>query len=309
MRRLLSAHVRSHLGDDEITTIRHRLVKHTPGKRCVIEYCLDLNGGRTATRRVFGKLYRKNRGEKIFANLQSLWRATPHQQTSSFGMPEPLAYLPELGMVLQSAVSGRQFTELSPDDDLQEAVRHIARNLAVLHGLDLVAEARTTMDDHVRKYCRPTPLALMTACPELAARVKKILLRFVHDNCLQQAPVCPVHGDLGFAQIFIAGDQAFFIDFDGFGLSHAALDVANFLVALKIHFGSQSSTLAEFFLESYLETQSPEKLTGLGPYQALACLRRALIAFRSQNGSEWRRQVQQFLDAGLAASQNDHYLG
>jgi Ser/Thr protein kinase RdoA (MazF antagonist) len=260
---------------------------------------------------VFGKLYRKNRGEKKFANLQSLWRATSHHhhQTLSFGMPEPLAYLPELGMVLQCAVSGKQFAELSSGADLIEAMQHVARNLAALHGLDLVAEARTAMDDHVRKYCHPAPLALMTACPELAALVKKILIRFVHDNCLQQAPVCPVHGDLGLAQIFIANDQAFFIDFDGFGLSHAALDVANFLVALKIHFGSQSNTLARLFLEIYLENQSPEKLAGLGLYQAFACLRRALIAFRLQSDPEWRQQAQQLLETGLAALRYDGYFG
>jgi Ser/Thr protein kinase RdoA (MazF antagonist) len=254
-------------------------------------------------------MYRKNRGEKIFENLLKLWRAahSPDNAAGLFDMPEPLAYVPELGMVLQNFVSGRRLSGLSASADLSAAVRRVARNLAALHGLPVAAGERKTMADHIEKYCHPQPQALMAACPELAEDVQEILEGLTRDQSLSQAPVSPVHGDLGPAQIFIAEDRAFFVDFDGFCFSHAALDLSNFLVALKFHFALQSEALTKAFLETYVENQSPERLAGLRLYHALAYLRRAMICFRWKNGPEWRQQVRQLLETGNAVLKKKYF--
>ncbi len=289
-------------GRSTLTQVRHQVLKHTLGKRCVIEYWLESNGDYSSARRVIGKLYRKNRGERIFKNLQNLWYAahSNDQKGTFFGMPEPLAYLPELGMVLQNVVPGRQLSSFSVSDDLPSAIRYVVHNLAVLHGLAVSAGEKKTLDDHIKKYCHPGPEALIEACPELAPLVESILNGLARDESLHSAPVCPVHGDLGLAQIFIADDRAFFIDFDGFCLSHAALDIGNFWAAVKVYFGPRSDELATLFLETYLESQSPEMLAGLRTYQAFAYLRRAMICFRLKTGEEWRQEVQQLLENGNA---------
>jgi hypothetical protein len=299
-------------GGREICEVRHLVLKHTPGKRCVIEYWLELSGkprSRSAGRRVIGKMYRFNRGEKIFANLLALWDAA-HCQTRPakggiFGMPQPLAYLPDLGMIVQDVVPGRQLSRFTTGHYLLQAVRRVASNLAALHGLTVSVSEKKGLNDHLKKYCHPGPEVLSEGCPELKPLVDSILNGLAADSAVagQTAPVCPVHGDLGLSQIFVTNDQAFFIDFDGFCLSHAALDLSNFLVALKVHFERQSGALTKAFFETYLESQSPERLAGFRTYQALIYLRRAMICFRWKSAPEWRQQVRQLLERSNAALQ------
>ena len=280
--------------------VRCRVLKHAPGKRCVIAY--ELNGAASAPRRLIGKIYRKNRGEIIFAQWRLLWQAAREneaRQGEPFGMPEPLAYLPELGMLLQSEIPGRQLAAFSEGDDRRSALRSVARNLATLHGLAIAGEKKT-LDDHIRKYCHPGPQVLCETVPELARLVEKLLNGLATDESLSHAPACPVHGDLNLAQIFINGGRAGFIDFDGWCLAPPALDLGNFLVTLQVRCGADYETLAEVFLEEYKACRSPRMLTGLRSYQAFAYLRRAVICTRAPAVPHWRQQVRQLLEAGSA---------
>jgi len=289
-------------GDDFISQVRHKVLKYTPGKRCVIEYWLYPRENRNNPRRIIGKLYRKDRGRIIFDNLRQLWQDSLGRDLPGerFGMPEPLIFLPEIGIVLQHAVPGRQLSSFSASDDLPAAIRGIAENAAALHRLPVTVGEKKLLDDHLKKYYHPYAQAFREACPELAPLVESILAGLASDDTLRQAPICPAHGDLGLTQIFIEGDRAFFIDFDGFCLSHAALDVSNFLIALQVHFGSQSEALTAIFLETYLKRQSATMLPGLKVYQALIYLRRAMICFRRKTGAEWRRVARQLLEKAEA---------
>jgi Ser/Thr protein kinase RdoA (MazF antagonist) len=238
--------------------------------------------------------------------LRALWNAAHSQirpaKGGIFGMPQPLAYLPDLGMVIQDIVPGRQLRSFTTDDDLPHAIRRVAGNLATLHGLAVSVSEKKDLMDHIKKYCHPGPEVLGEVCPELRPLVESILKGLAAESAWagQPVPVCPVHGDLSLSQIFVNNDRAFFIDFDGFCLSHAALDLSNFLVALKVHFALQSDALTKVFLETYVERQSPERLAGFRIYHALAYLRRAMICFRWKSGPEWRQQVRQLLETGNA---------
>ena len=304
MRSALATALRRNLEPDrvEFTGVRPQVLKHAVGKRCVIEYALEPQEDCVADGRVIGKLYRKNRGEKIHEHLLDLWQATRATggHTACFGMPEPLAYLPELGMTLQSVVPGRQLSALSEPDDLAWAMKAAGENLAVLHGLALPALEKKTVEDHLAKYCHPSPGELMAACPELAPLAEGILEGIRTDGSLLLAPLCPVHGDLGLDQIFVTAQGAFFIDFDGFCLSHPALDLGNFLVALQVHYGAQSGVMWRIFLESYLARQSHRMLSGFRAYQAFTYLRRATICLRHQATTCWRDTVRSLLKTGYA---------
>lgn len=271
-----------------------QLLKHAPGKRCVIEYRF---ANAEDSRRMIGKLYRKDRGQVIFENMRQLWQASAG---TNFSMSEPLAYLPELGMVLQSFVSGKRLVDFLPKEDLSAAIIKVAMNLAALHGLAVSSGEKRGLEDHLRKYCHPGPQILLAACPESAALVQSLLAGLSQDQTLANAPLCAVHGDLNLAQIFIEQERAWFIDFDGYCLSHAALDLGNFLVTLQVHFAEQYETLTRALLESYLATRAPEMLAGLRTYQAFAYLRRAVICARSQVAPDWRQQAQRLLETGNA---------
>lgn len=305
MRALLAATLgrELHLEENFFPALRCRILKHAPGKRCVIVYELD-----DGPRRFIGKIYRKNRGEMIFANWRLLWQSADAQAARTgepLGMPEPLVYFPELGMVLQRAVPGRPLTEKSTDADWRLAMRCIGRNLATLHGLPPVMGEKKTLADHLQKYCHPGPQALCDACPELAPLVTTILRGLAAQESSASVPACPVHGDLNLAQIFIAGEQAWFVDFDGLCLTDPALDVGNFLVTLQVHHEPAYESLSEIFLEEYKARRPLQMLAGLRTYQAFACLRRAMICTRAPAVPAWRQQARHLLEAGSIFLKNE----
>lgn len=287
-------------GQNSLIEVRPRLLKHVPGKRCVIAYHLHFSENPSVPRQVIGKLYRKERGHVVFENLQSVQQAIRLAPSSRFAMPEPLAYFPEIGMVLQEHAPGRPLAVLGEGDDLPAAIRYTAENLAALHALSIAAGEQRALVDHIDKYCHPGPQTLMDAQPELAPLVQGLLAKITGDENLSNAPRRPVHGDVNLAQIFITAERAYFIDFDGFCQTHAALDVGNFLVTLQVHYAARSHQLIQNFLERYLAGAPADWLRGLQTYQALAYLRRAMICFRLQTHADWPQEARALLKAGHA---------
>lgn len=281
-----------------LSHMQAELLKHVPGKRGVIAYHLFVTDHAAPARVVYGKLYRKDRGREIFATLQALWQAAQTRR-SAFMLPRPLAYLPEMGLVLQTAAAGRALTSFAHPDELFSAVQAAAKSLAALHYLPLGIGAIKTFPDHVEKYCHPGPEVLAKAHPELAALMFEVIATMRADESLQHAEPRPVHGDLNLAQIFISAEHAHFIDFDGFCRSHAALDVGNFLVTLAERFGTKSGELRHGFLEAYLAAAATNKLPALRTYQAFAYLRRAVISLRLQDPNERRARASRLLRTAL----------
>jgi aminoglycoside phosphotransferase len=282
--------------------VQHRVLKYKPGKHCVIEYFLESDGRPARWPRVIGKIYRDERGRRMFENLQNLWLAARTSATP-FGMPQPLGYLTELGMVIQEAMPGQPLRNMLEDENLAGVIRLVARNLSVLHRLPLASLEKSGMRDHLKKYCHPGPELLMEAYPQLAAQVEAILAKLLDETRRNHFLLSPVHGDLGLDQILLAGDQVYFIDFDGLCLAHPALDLGNFLVALRFYLGARGEKFAEIFLARYLEEQGAERVEGLAVYQAFACLRRVMICFRKSGGKDVHETVKPLLDASC------EYLG
>lgn len=305
IRGILSAALKSHSqnGSHAVSSVRHEILKYKPGKHCVIKYWVEWDGNHSTSSCVIGKLYRKNRGQQLFQKFQNLWSATQNEQKQEnlFRMPRPLAYVSELGMILQTMVPGRSLAGLSDFDDLNNPIRSVARNLAALHSLSLPSGEKKTMTDHFKKYCHPGAQVMIAECPDLAHLVESILvgLELETEQGLKNAPMCPVHGDLGLSQIHISEDQAFFVDFDSFCLSHPALDIANFITALAVNLEAGSEELKKTFINTYLQFHSSETLTGLRVYQAFIYLRRAMICFRLRTGNEWQHQARELLKTGI----------
>lgn len=263
------------------------LLKHTPGKRCVIAYDFATRHGR---RRVIGKLYRRERGQAIFANMRKLWQAA-QCATPRFHLPRPLAYVAEWGMVLQEAAPGIRADYLLHHGTFAQTVAATARNLAALHRLDLDLESRNTLALHLQKYCHPGLEHLMADLPEARRRLAALAAQLLSDGSLAAMKRCPVHGDLGLTQIFHAEDHVSFIDFDGLCRSHAALDLCNFIIVLKTHLGRASDRMIALFLEQYDRLRPLGEIEGVRQYQALIYLRRAMIAWRHRLDRDWRAQA------------------
>ncbi len=264
-------------------SVRARLLKHKPGKHGVIHYTLSRNGGDGGeTIHWIGKLYRDQRGAERFEKLQMLWAAAQQQPAAMRpGMPEPVAYLPELGMILMSCVPGRDLYALIGQNDVSGAIRQTAANLGKLHALKIPALTSPQLADHLVKLCRPGPQALAEAYPEFTGVIQDILTGLAKID-REDGPRCPVHGDLNFGQVLIDGSQVHFIDFDGICNAHPALDVGNFLAAVRVYFPARYPELETQFIETYLQYQPNAMLGGLPSYRALAFFRRAMICHRNR---------------------------
>lgn len=303
MRPVLASALRREDEPVALSYVCTELLKYVPGKRGVVVYEVAFAEVKREPQKIFGKIYRKDRGQSMFNTLRALWQASRHAQAGCFALPEPLAYVAELGMVLQSAAQGQALARLSCAEDLFAAMQHTARGLAALHRLPVKVGEAKSFEDHLGKYCHPGPEILAETHPQIAPLLLELLAMMRADIQVRAIELCPVHGDLNLAQIFITPERAVFIDFDGYCRSHAGLDVGNFLVTLAERFGEKSRELRHAFLETYLAAQAKPDLPALRVYQAFAYVRRAVINLRSPDETERNTRAQQLLRAALALMQ------
>ncbi|MEM7116343.1 MAG: phosphotransferase [Chloroflexota bacterium] len=281
-------------------SVQHQLLKYAPGKRCVVAYYIyELHTGQSI--RLIGKLYRENRGQHIFRRMSHLWEARRRNRGEAL-MAHPLHYLPSVGIILQQQVTGSPLGEMLGSTQLFDAVASAGQNLAVLHETYLPGLiVRESMSDHIVKYCRPMPMQIAQDLPFLGPQIEAIVNRLVGDETLTDLPLTTVHNDLNLAHVYWDQGKTLFIDFDGLCLSHAALDIANFRVALQVYLGQQGELLADCFLNAYLEARGANEVPGLARYESLAYLRRATICCRKQAQPNWLEQTEWLLQKSWAA--------
>jgi aminoglycoside phosphotransferase len=283
-------------GRPPVAGVRHNVLKHTLGKRCVIEYWIDMPG--VAEERLIGKVYRDQRGARVFQSLRRLHAAARASACDRlpFHMAEPLLYYDDLGMLVQTAVPGEELSRLGADADWVGAMRAVADNLAALHDLSLEAEPRS-IAELTHKLCRPRPDEMVAARPEFADAVENILQALALADAAGPG-TSVVHADLGLGQVLYAGERAFFVDLDGLCRSHAALDIANFLVSLRLRLGPMSPEPEHVFVERYRERRPGDSLAWLDAFEALAYLRRAAAAFRKSTGPDGLERAKRLLAVG-----------
>ena len=122
-----------------------RLVSHSPGKRTVIAY--QTRGLEGKGSELIGKAYADPaKAERTHATLARLHA----QATGAWTVAEPVALIGELGMSVQTQVSGRTIDQLHGAERAL-ALRSTGHWLAKLHVLDLAFERRVNPDSELRK--------------------------------------------------------------------------------------------------------------------------------------------------------------
>ncbi len=291
--------------------VRHELLKYAPGKRCVLAYHLRGNGQRpfqhapSATNQdrlptaLIAKMYRGARGADIFSSMQQLWKNGGQQM-----MARPYQYIPPLSLILQERVPGKPLATMLKSDSLIPALETAADNLVHLHNTPVIGlSTRQTMASHLIKYCRPHPehiaKDLAARHPHLSNRIYEILDAINQPDLLENEPLKTVHNDLNLAHIYWEQDYAYFIDFDGLCLSHAALDLATLRIALRVYLGQYGMELGDHFLTMYgVRGQVPSPAV-LSLYESFVYLRRATICYRKRITNGWMQEFKTLLDMEL----------
>jgi hypothetical protein len=220
-----------------------RVARSKPGNRCTILYDLAYPPGADGPRLVVAKAYRGDKGRNAWDGMRALW-ASSLAAGDVVTIAEPLAYVPELGVLVQGPVGEQQTLKqliraaltVDPTDGLAEvdaAMDRTAAGLAALHTCAVDYGEPVTLEDELGEL-REVLRALTTAVPDLAGAAAP-LLALVEELAARHLPdpAGPSHGSFRPNQVLLDGDRVAFIDFDDVCQAEPAMDLALFLSSVK----------------------------------------------------------------------------
>jgi hypothetical protein len=224
-----------------------RVVRYKPGSRCTILYDLayptDLADGHSWPDLVAIKTYKGSKGKNAYAGMRALWDS-PLGNGDAVTIAEPLAYLPELSVLVQGPIREEQtlkdlirsaLRENTPEAlaELESAMRKTARGLAALHRSGAQYGKSYAWEEEFAEV-RAAVDQLGGAIPRLAGVAEPLLARLEALAAEHLAdPTAPSHSSFRPAQVLLYRGKIGFIDFDSFCQAEPALDLALFLAATK----------------------------------------------------------------------------
>src|SRR5258706_13055968 len=124
-------------GEDGLVLLRAmRVIRHKPGKRCVIEYDVKVEreGLRSRSITLIGKVRARRYGNEGDRLLEAIWNAGFQADCpDGISVPEPIGVLPKLQVWLQRKVPGRLARELLAGPQGMALGRRIAKTDTKLH--------------------------------------------------------------------------------------------------------------------------------------------------------------------------------
>ncbi len=206
-----------------------RVVRHKPGRRCLLEYDLhiDRNGAAEALTAV-AKVRARGFDSRGYELARALWReGFSTEAEDGISIPEPLAALPDLGVWLQRKAAGQPATALLTASDGCTIARRMADAAHKLHTRGIAAERTHDLAAEIsilrerlwrvaqQKRGWDTRVSrVLVGCERLAARMPSL-------------PVTSIHRDFYPDHVLIDGRQLTIIDFDLYCLGSPALDIGN----------------------------------------------------------------------------------
>src|SRR3989449_5547173 len=207
-----------------------RTVRYKPGRRCLIEYDLEVTR-RDAPPEVVtlvAKARARGADTATFRLLQAL-RVRGFDETSPDGVavPEPVTVIPELGVWLQRKVRGIAATAALAEPGGVALARRRADAMHKLHYAGVAARRRHTMADELRilRRCPGGPPAHqpegargrggpLSARPRVGSAAPPRPLRGIQRDCY------PDH-------VLLDGERLYLLDFDLYCEGDPALDAGN----------------------------------------------------------------------------------
>lgn len=209
------------------------VIRHKPGRRCMIAYELEVDPGPDAPPEPFtaiGKIRFKRFGKSGFRLLDGLWRAGfDAASIDGISVPEPLGTISEFRMWLQRKVSGPVVTELVPGPDGEPLGRRVAEAAHKIHRAGIPPDRGHTMADELN-VLEHGLARVMEEQPRLEPRLGRLF-----DACARLAATtpdsarCPIHRDYYADQLIVDSSRLHVIDFDLYCEGDPALDIGNFL--------------------------------------------------------------------------------
>jgi len=233
-------------GPPHIVSCRPEVLRYHPGLRCTIQYHLTYAPEPMASRPrpgfVVAKTYEDDTGQRVYDSMKALWDS-PLGRSPTVTIAEPLAYDPELKLLVQGPIPGKQILKTliervvahptsAADTELTAYLQKTAHGLATLHTCNVEVGTVHTWEDEaagvaafVRRLTIGVP-ALADAATPFFTYLHSVATAFPADA------VVPTHGTFRPAQVLLDAHRIGFIDFDSFCQAEPAMDLALFMVSL-----------------------------------------------------------------------------
>ncbi len=209
-----------------------RVTRHKPGRRCVIEYDVEVERPDAPIERLtlIGKIRFVRFGISGYRLLSAFWDAGfDAASADGISVPEPIGAVGKLKMWLQRKVPGVTAAEALTAPNGVRLARRIAEAAQKVHLARVPAPERHTMSDELR-ILRECLTTVGRAKPELAARTDSL---FVACERLATATAAfdpaGIHRDFYADQVIVDGSRLFLLDFDLYCAGEPVLDIGNFV--------------------------------------------------------------------------------
>jgi Phosphotransferase enzyme family len=177
-----------------------------------------------------------------------------------YRVAEPLAYLPDHGVLLLRAAAGERLASIAASD-LTDGVRSAARWLAALHASDVELDASERDAQGVLRLARRAASAA-AARPELEEVFRGLLeiLAERYERVAALAELAPTHGRFSAEHVFVAPEAVTVVDLDRAALADPAKDVGELLHRLRWSVGKRwrlngtTDEAGEAFVREYLRS-------------------------------------------------------
>ena len=231
-----------------IETSTPLILSYKPGSRCIIRYELEYSSPSdplpNCPQAIICKVYQKNsKAQNAFDGMSTLWHSRL-TDSSLVTIAEPIAYLPDLKVMLQAIIPGEESLEdllksviKSPDVENRKRLFDYLRKTA--SGLAGVHRCGAVYGDHVEigerfAEAREKTRRLTTIIPELEQHIFPLIEQLeALAGVYPEEAVVPTHGTFNPEQVLIDGERVGFIDFDSQCMAEPALDVGLFRAAIK----------------------------------------------------------------------------
>ena len=284
--------------------VQIQVIRNHRGKSCTVEIASRTT---TGSRQLIGKVYAKDRSD-IYQTMDGL-RQVGFGPEAEFSIPQPLAYLPALRLLLYEKVQGARADQvfvMGNEHERTIAADRCARWLARFQAIAPQPRRVLNLTDHLISMERWSRLIAEEGEP-LAGKASHLFKRLrVASWALNSSGMCASHGDFGTRNVVLVEDRTVVYDWDSCKWANPCRDVGSFIVDLSrlaLHrLGSIRAldAAAKEFQRTYSAMGCPEVLSYLPFYKAAKCLEVANIIFRKKK-HRWRENVEAMLDEGLCA--------
>lgn len=209
-----------------------RVTRYKPGRRCLIEYDLEVEQPSAAPEAIplVGKVRALGQAELSYHLSRSLWNAGfGVESRDGISVPEPIGVVPEFHMWLQRKVPGTAATHLLAAENGVALARRIAEAAHKLHQTGIPSHSCHTMADELRILHERLPIVAQMK-PQWEKRLQRLL-----DACDRLGGVIPepklrgIHRDFYSDQVIVDAQRLYLLDFDLYCAGDPGLDIGNFV--------------------------------------------------------------------------------